>query len=226
MRQLVEIKRFLLFGQALLSKNCGLSSTFQDERIPHRQVRDVGKLAQKTALELVEYARSDNLLEASIGMATLNSMIEIDENRCVELNAFKILAEKGKDKNIAIVGHYPFVPRLRKLAKKLWVIEKRPGKGDLPAAEAENILPWADVVAITGTSFINHTVEELLSLCKKSWVMMVGPTTPVSPILFNYGVNMVAGSKVVDPQKVIRCISEGATFQQIKGVKHLIMENK
>ncbi len=209
---------------AVVSKNCGLSSTFQDDKIPHRPARDVGQLAQKTALELVEYARSDNLLEASIGMATTNSLLEVDENRCVELNAFEILAEKGRGKNIAIVGHYPFIPKLRKLARKLWVIEKRPRVGDLPAEEAENILPQADVVAITGTSFINHTVEELLGLCKKSWVMMVGPTTPLSPILFDYGVDMIASSKVVEPQKVIGCISQGATFQQVKGVKHLIMK--
>jgi uncharacterized protein (DUF4213/DUF364 family) len=35
---------------------------------------------------------------------------------------------------------------------------------------------------------------------------------------------MIAGSKVVDPQRAIHCISEGATFKQIKGIKHLIMK--
>ncbi len=209
---------------AVVSSGCGLSSTFQDDCIPHVPVRDVGKLAQKTALEVVEYARSDNLLEASIGMAALNSLIEIDEQRCVELNAFEILAEKGKGKNVCVVGHFPFIPRMRKLANRLWVIEKRPQEGDLSAEEAENVLPMADVVAITGTSFINHTVDELLSLCRKSFVVMVGATSPLSPVLFDYGVDMIAGSKVVDPQKAIQCISEGATFKQIKGIKHLIMK--
>jgi uncharacterized protein (DUF4213/DUF364 family) len=209
---------------AVVSKNCGLSSTFQDDRIPHVPVRDAGKLTQKTALEVVEYARSDNLLEASIGMAALNSLIEMDEERCVELNAFEILAEKGKGKNVCVVGHFPFIPRLRKSAARLWVMEKRPQEGDLSAEEAENVLPLADVVAITGTSFINHTVDKLLSLCRKSFVMMVGATSPLSPVLFDYGVDMIAGSKVVDPQRAIHCISEGATFKQIKGIKHLIMK--
>ncbi|MDL1958207.1 MAG: DUF364 domain-containing protein [Deltaproteobacteria bacterium] len=209
---------------AVVSKNCGLSSTFQDDCIPHVPVRDAGNLAQRAALEVVEYARSDNLLEASIGMAALNSLIEIDEDRCVELNAFEILAEKGKGKNVCVVGHFPFIPRMRKLANRLWVIEKRPQKGDLSAEEAENVLPMADVVAITGTSFINHTVDELLSLCRKSFVVMIGATSPLSPVLFDYGVDMIAGSKVVDPQKAIQCISEGAIFKQIKGIKYLIMK--
>ncbi len=209
---------------AVVSKHCGLSSSFQDDRIPHRPVTDAGELAQKTALELVEYTRSDSLLEASIGMAALNSLIDIDEDRCVEVNALEVLAEKGKGKNICVVGHFPFVSRLRKVAKTLWVIEKRPQDGDLPAQEAENVLPQADVVALTGTSFINHTAEELLGLCEKSWVIMVGATTPLSPVLFDYGVDMIAGSRVVEPQKAIRYISQGATFRQIKGIKHLIMK--
>jgi hypothetical protein len=185
----------------------------------------VGKLTQKNALELVGYARSDVQLEASIGMAALNSLIEIDEERCVELNAFEVLAERGKGKDVAIVGHFPFVPKLREIAGRLWVIEKRPREGDLPAEDAGKILPQADVVGITGTCFINHTIDELLGFCRKdSLVMMVGATTPLSPILFDYGVDMIAGSKVIDKQKVIRCISEGATFRQIEGIRHLIMK--
>ncbi len=70
-------------------------------------MRDVGNLTQKTALELAEYARSESLLEASIGMATINSLIDFDESNCVEKNAFEIILEKGTGKNVAIVGHFP-----------------------------------------------------------------------------------------------------------------------
>lgn len=209
---------------AVVSKHCGLSSTFQDPP-PHRPIDGVGNLTKKTALELAEFAKSDIQLEASIGMAALNSLIDVDEKQCVELNAFDVLAEKGKDKNVAIVGHFPFIPKLRKLAGTLWVLEMNPRPGDSHAEEAADILPQADVVGITGTSFINHTIDGLLALCKKdSWVMMVGATSPLSTILFNYGVDMIAGSKVIDPQKAIGCISQGATFRQIEGIKHLIMK--
>ena len=209
---------------AVSSLGCGLSSTFKGDSVPHEPVRGVGDLAKKTALEVVEYARSNNPVEASIGMAALNSLIEVDEDRCIDLNAFDILAEKARGKNVCIVGHFPYIPRMRKLAKRLWVIEKRPQEGDLPAEQAENVMPIADVVAITGTSFINNTVDELLSLCRDSFVMMVGATSPLSPVLFDYGVDMIAGSRVIDPQRAIRCISEGATFRQIRGIKHLIMK--
>jgi len=209
---------------AVVSRYCGLSSTFQDPP-PHRPIEGVGSLTKKTALELAEFTRSDIQLEASIGMAALNSLIEVDEKQCIELNAFDELAKQGKEKKIAIVGHFPFIPKLRKLARTLWVLEMNLRPGDLPAEKAEVILPQADVIGITGTAFINHTIDGLLSLCKKdSWVMMIGGTTPLSPVLFDYGVDMIAGSKVIDSQRAINCIGQGATFRQIKGIKHLIMK--
>ena len=214
-----------VFWTTVLSKHCGLASSFHEEHPYHRPVRGVGSLTGMLAVELAQYAKSDNPLEASIGMATINSLIDVDEARCVEENAFDILVREGMDKKIAIVGHFPWVPKLRAVARKLWVIEQRPEEGDLPTEAAESILPQADVVGITGTSFINHTVEKLLELSKSSFTIMVGPTSPLSPVLFDYGVDVIAGVKVVEPEKTIRCISEGAIFSQIRGVKLITMIN-
>lgn len=213
-----------VFWTAVISKHCGLSSTFREEGPSHdRGVRDVGNLTRKTALELAEYARSNSLLEASIGMATINSLIDIDETTCIEKNAFEIILEKGHGKNVAIVGHFPWIPKLKEKIKNLWVIEKRLREGDLPSQEADRILPQCDVVGITGTSFINHTIEGLLSLCKGAYVLLIGPTSPLSPILFDYGIDAICGSKIIDPDHLIRSISEGATFKEVTGVKLLTL---
>jgi len=213
-----------VFWTAVKSKHCGLSSTFREPGPSHeRGVRDVGGLTQKTALELVEYARSNSLLEASIGMATINSLIEADESKCVEKNAFEILVEKGEGKNVAVVGHFPWIPRLRGKVGNLWVLEQRLREGDLPTEEAAQILPECDVVGITGTSFINHTLEGLLSLSKKAYIVMIGPTTPLSPVLFDHGIDVICGTKVIDSERLIRFISQGATFKEVSGVKLLTL---
>ncbi|MCX6009462.1 MAG: DUF364 domain-containing protein [Chloroflexi bacterium] len=215
-----------VFWTAVISKNCGLASTFREGHPHHGMVRGVGDLRNRSALELAEYAKSDNLLEASIGMATINSLIEIDETKCDAENALDVLVEKGEGKDVAVVGHFPWIPKLRKVARKLWVLEQRPQAGELPAEAAEDILPKADVVAITGTSLINHTAEKLLDLAKGSFVVMVGPTSPLSPVLFDWGVDVVSGTKVVEPEKVLRSISEGAIFPQVQGVRLLNMRNQ
>ena len=212
-----------VFWTAVLSKHCGLASTFHEAHPTHRPVKGVGSLIGLPALELAQYAKSDSVLEASIGMAAINSVIDIDEARCVRENAFDVLARKGRNRNIAVVGHFPWIPKLRKIARTLWVIEQRPQEGDLPAEAAEELLPQADVVGLTGTSFINHTVERLLELSKNSFVVILGPTTPLSPILFDYGVDILAGTKVIEPDKTIHSISQGAMFRQVEGVRLVTM---
>ena len=48
---------------------------------------------------------------------------------------------------------------------------------------------------------------------------MIGTTSPLSSILFDYGVDAICGAKVVDGDKVIQSISHGATFKEVMGVK-------
>jgi len=52
---------------------------------------------------------------------------------------------------------------------------------------------------------------------------VMGPTSPLSPVLFDYGVDIIAGVRVVEPEKTIRFISEGAIFRQMQGVKLVTM---
>jgi len=215
------------FQTAVLTRGCGLASTPHDPGPHHSQtpVNEAGLLMEKDVLALARLALSPSPLEAAIGMATINSLIEIDEQRCTELNAGDLLAKKGEGKRVAIVGHFPFVPQLHVVARKLWVIERNPQEGDFTEAESEGLLPQADVVGITGTAFTNHTIESLLSLCKSNaYVVVLGGTAPLSPVLFDYGVSAISGTKVIDSETVLRSVSQGATFRQIKGVRLLTME--
>jgi len=148
----------------------------------------------------------------------------VDENCCLNLNAGDLIAEKGKGKKVAIIGHFPFLPQLRKVVKELWVIEKNPQEGDFTEEETETYIPQADVVGITGTAFTNHTIEHLLKLCDpKAYVVMLGDTTPLTPMLFDYGIDALSGTKVIDSGLAMNCVSQGATYRQIKGILKLTM---
>jgi hypothetical protein len=217
------------FWTAVLSRGCGLASTLGPEEHKHGAVfvGEAGRLTGGSALELIGLVQSDSTLEAGIGLAAINSLLDVDEARCVDLNAGELLAERGRGKKVGLVGHFPFVSALREAAGRLWVIELHPQAGDVGAEEAESILPQVDIAAITGSAFINHTLERLLRLCRpETLVIVLGPSTPLSPVLFDYGVDVIAGTRVVDPGLALRCVSEGATFRQIKGVRLLAMERK
>jgi len=217
-----------LFHTAVLTRNCGLAATLPRDALrqeqPSIKIKEPGFLLEKSALQLARMSYSESILEAAIGMATINSLLEIDEGSCQSLNARDLIAEEGRNRRVAIVGHFPFTPKLREVVKELWVIEKNPREGDFAEAEAEDFIPQADVVGITGTAFTNHTIEQLLNLCNpEAYVVVLGDTAPLSPILFDYGIDAISGTKVIDPDLVLRCVSEGATYQQIKGIRQLTM---
>ena len=215
------------FQTAVLTRSCGLAATPHDHNDHQEQapVKEAGSLMGRGTLELVHMARSPSPLEAAIGMATINSLLEIDEGRCLEVNASELIAEKGKGRKIVLIGHFPFVSKLRQLARELWVIERHPRDGDFGEEQAESLVPQADVVGITGAAFINHTIEHLLGLCRpEAYVVILGGTAPLSPVLFDYGVHAISGTKVAEPEVVLRYISQGATFRQLKGIRLLTME--
>lgn len=210
------------------TRRCGMASTLMSPHPHgHAQVREAGDLLKKSARELAQLARSDELLEASIGVAAINSLLEVDESRAVEVNASEVLAQRGRGKNVALVGHFPFIPKLRPAVGNLWVIEQNPAEGEYPAEAAADLLPRADVVALTGSALINHTLDGLLALCpKQATVLVLGPSTPLSPILFDHGATIVSGTRVLDEEAVLRTVSQGASFQQVKGTKLITISNE
>jgi len=215
-----------VFHTAVLTRNCGLAATLPRDALRQTPplVKEPGTLLEKGVSELARMAYADSILEAAMGMATINSLLEIDKDQCVELNAQDLIVDKGTGKRVAIIGHFPFIPFLKERAKEVWVIEKNPQQGDLTEDQAQNVIPQADVVGVTGTAITNHTFEGLLELFSpQAYVVMLGDTTPLSPVLFDYGVHAVSGTKVVNIEQALRCVSQGANFRQIKGTRRLTM---
>lgn len=213
---------------AVVCKRCGLASSMAWESCSHQEapVDEAGALRAKSIQHLARYCLSESISEASIGLAAINSSIDIEMSRCIELNAADILQEKGRNKNISVIGFFPFVDCLKLVAKNVWVIERRKASGVYPEEEADKFLPQSDVIAISATAFINHTFERILSLCPPTSLRMaLGASAPLSPILFEYGIDIICGSVVIDTNQVLNLISEGATFRQMKqaGIRLMTM---
>jgi uncharacterized protein (DUF4213/DUF364 family) len=210
---------------------CGLAATLHNVANHHHtdqpDVRDAGDLIARDARALAELARASSRLEASIGIATINALLPKRDEWWVNLNAEEVIAREGAGRRVALVGHFPFVPRLRERVGTLWVLEEQPHGDDLPASAATEIIPQADVLAITGTTLINHTFDALMALRRAdALVLVLGPSTPLSPILFDYGVHILSGSIVEDVEAVLRGISQGANFRQLHrlGVRLVTMQ--
>jgi len=190
----------------VLSRNLGLAKTYLP---PHGfKVKDAGRLIGKSALELAEYSKSWNLIEAGIGVAALNSLIEPTGEK---INVLDFIIGKGKGRKICMVGHFPRMEEIREAAQELWVLEKTPQPGDFPDTAAEYLIPQADIVAITGSALVNKSLQRLLEL-SQGYTIVFGPSAPMSEVLLDWGVNMIGGTRVINLESALLKISQGGNM--------------
>lgn len=188
-------------------------------------VRDLGRLHKKTTRELAQLIFSDHLLERAVGMAAINSVVNRPSimEKAGRQDAFNHIVDHGKGKNIAVLGHFPKVDWLRRsgMFENFWVFELQPQGEDLGADRYADLLPRADFVLITATTLINGTFPEVMSHCRDSFKVVLGPSTPLHPLLFDYGVDCIAGSVVTDKNLARTYLSQGAAYRQTEGLERL-----
>lgn len=209
-------------------QRCGLASTLSRAHYHHGQVDvpQAGQLANLPGSELVRLVEASSPVQVSAGMAAINAMLPRQPGAWIDLNAGTFLAEQGAGKSVALIGHFPFVDDLRSRVGELFVLEQQPQPGDLPASAAAEILPQAEIVAISGTTMINHTLEELMAMCSgEALVVLLGPSTPLSPVLFDHGIDVLSGSVVTAIEPVLKVIGQGGNFRQVRqaGVRTVTM---
>jgi len=199
---------------------CGLAATVGDDSHHYTtepSVSRAGYLTELSSRELAEFVHSSVLPEVSVGLATINALLPRQPHLWVDLHSKEVLARLGAGKNVVMVGHFPYVPELRPKVGNLWVLEQNPQEGDLPASAAAEIIPQADVLAITAMTLLNRTFEDLMVLRRPGVpTLIVGPTTPLSPVMFEMGATILSGAVVEHPEAILRGLSQGANFHQLR----------
>ena len=111
---------------------------------------------------------------------------------------------------VTVVGHFPHVDQIQEYAN-LTVLERVCRDGlDTPDPACEYVLPKTDFAFITGVTIINKTAPRLLDLTKNATTVFVGPSVIMTPFLFDWGVEMLAGSIVGDIEKLRFAVKNGA----------------
>jgi hypothetical protein len=179
--------------------------------------RDIISMGRKGLL------RSNDLCKASVGAAVLNALLPLGKYR--KLNVFEhILKIAGNYREIGVVGRFPFVQELRKINDRVLVFELEPRDEELPATLENELLPDCDLAIITGASLVNHTLEDLLEL-SEGYTLVIGPTTPPSPLLFKYGADLIAGIRVID-DRILEIVENGGGTKEFKTCTEDILVEK
>lgn len=125
-------------------------------------------------------------------------------------------------KRIALVGHFHFADELKNLGHQLdiYELEGRCEDGDIPNTKMPELLPLADIVMMTSATMITHTTEEILTYSRNDAVkMIVGPSVPLHPLLWDYGFDAICASIITDDAQVSVATRQGANHKQLTGSK-------
>lgn len=207
-------------------RGTGMSSSMRSEAHIHgeRPIGGAGRLHERTAAELAALLTSTSPPEASVGLAAANALLGDRAEAATDDKAVDILRERGSGRRVAMIGHFPFAGALREHCDELWVFERglNRRREDYGEESMEQLLPQADVVAVTATTLLNRTLPAVMAAVRPdAFLMMLGPSTPLTPALFDFGFDVLCGTVVEDPELVLRAVEQGAVTGQITGVRRV-----
>lgn len=222
-------------GVKLTTGHCGLCATPLKE-IPEAvccpssamSMPFPGKLARMPALRLAEEAVAATGLRRALGIAALNALAALaDERRgpgrhlvIEDADAFDVAGVRPDETAVVVGAFGPFLKALRRIGARHFVLEKdsatlRPEEMERfrPAGTFAEVVPEADVLLITGTTLVNGSLDELVACARPgARVVLVGPTAPMIPDAFFRRRHSLLGTvRVTDADALLDVLAEGGS---------------
>ena len=165
--------------------------------------------------------KSKNIFERAIGFAAINAHYNRYDLEGSEGNGLDALM--NQEVNTVVVGRFPSNKRLD---SRISIIERTPIEGEYPESHAEELLCNAEQVLITASTLANGTLNNFLSFIPKSAsTILLGPSAPLSPKLFEYGLTEISGvcaKNESEAEKLAKVVAEGGSIREMKHHRRLV----
>lgn len=197
----------------------GVAYTFRDQAQGGCCVFEgLRPLIGRSAADLVPLLESSDAIEAGLGLACVNALVNRPEPTQSGGDILEHLDVRADD-DVAMVGNFgPLVGPLQQRARSLTIFERVAAPTGVlrPQGEAIEALSCCTIALITATSLINHTVDGLLEAARACrQVALVGASTPLVADVFEAtGVTLLSGVVVTMPDEILRVVSEGGGMRQ------------
>ena len=193
---------------------------------------------EKSLEILLEWVNNPPSLKRTIGAATINALSQhileiINPYKKIQGDILDYLKIKNNTR-ITFVGQIaPMIEKLGKITNSILIIEDNPSiSGKFKDFSVKNSIynlsendKSTDFLFCTGSSLVNNTLEKIIEFFKRSArkIVVIGPSASLIPdVLFDYGVDIVGGMKILDHKSTIKVIQEGGGTKQFKnyGLKY------
>jgi uncharacterized protein len=197
----------------------GLAYTFRD-RLPSTCsiFRDAGNLIGKKLRETAELFLDNNLLDSSVGLASINSVTSVSGSEILSGDVLEAL-EIEKNEAALMIGHFaPVEKQLRSITSNLFVHDDKFDSDNESTDLFVHHAKDSRVVLITSTTLINKTLDDIITKTPNARMrVLLGPSTPMFPGIFmGEGIALLSGMLFKDRKMVKEIVSQGGGTMHFK----------
>jgi hypothetical protein len=184
------------------SHGCGLAYL---PRHPRELLPQLPRFAKLGLRGLAELSRSWDPLEMALGIAAINAHYNSYDIAARPGNGTKLFREVGG--RVVVIGAFPGVDGI---LPNCSVIEAEPRPGEFPIVAMDSLLPGCGGAVINSSALINRSLPRILRLAQGCRAALIGPATPMTPRLYDYGLEVLGGLVIDDPNGLGAAIRAGA----------------
>jgi len=183
-------------------RGCGVSYLPKN---PKPLIDRIGSLRRSSLRQLAGLIHSWDPLEMAVGIAAVNAHYNTYNHAAQHGNGTQRFT--GTSGRVVVIGAFPGLSQTLPGAQ---VIETDPRSGEFPAVAMDTLLPGCMTTVVSSSALINRSLPRILRLATGARVAMIGPSTPLTPRLYGYGVDTLGGLIVTDPNGLAAAIQAGA----------------
>ena len=175
-------------------------------------LKGAGLQRGKLLAELAASIHSENPFDRALALASINAHFNRPDQEGTVDNGLDLLTNKGSLNTVAI-GRFPNIEIRFPNVK---VIEKNPGQNDYPICKAAQLLKTANQVIISASALSSKEIIDYLNAATNAKIMLIGPSTPMTPDLFENGISILAGFIVTKPSQAFDVVVQGGSINQLR----------
>ncbi|MHA1894013.1 MAG: Rossmann-like domain-containing protein [Candidatus Helarchaeota archaeon] len=202
----------------------------------HLHLKEAGKFNTKSIIELINFARKEEGIYKSIGIAAINALSQfiLEKNKYnlrFDIDIISYMNFQESDKCGMVGNIEPIVNQIHNKVRKLVIIEDNVRRWKVP----ENVEIFQDSshlgninkLILSGSSILFNDFDNILNRYKNiEKIAIIGPSMGAIPEpFFENGVSVIGGIKILNPQLLHQRVMEGGGMPNFKGCyrKYLII---
>ncbi len=192
-------------------QGCGLAHSPARDSEGCKPVEGAGQLGEKSLDQLASLTMSENPAELSIGVAAINAYFNRFDLAREDENGLDVFS--GIKEPVTVLGRFP---GLDKRLRDPRIIEREPREGEYSTSEMAHHIGESGAVIITASTLTNGSLPGVLEHCAGKRVSLVGPGTTLAPTLFEFGIEILAGTLVHDVDGAVGAVAQGGAVRALR----------